>query len=133
MRKSEEAAGKLVIIEEECPRIPRRGWREIRNIRPGKDVSVIFKDGRIINGSFSGIKTVPEYAKIYSKSRERAKDARLPGLGEKLTILTEKGDRREIVFLGFDLNAVGEASLLIGLGGDRAIWPMRRSPSSGRS
>jgi hypothetical protein len=26
VRKSEEAAGKLIIIEEECPRIPRRGW-----------------------------------------------------------------------------------------------------------
>jgi len=29
MRKSEEAAGKLVTIEEECPRIPRRGWAEM--------------------------------------------------------------------------------------------------------
>jgi ribosomal protein S27E len=29
VRKSEEAAGKLVIIEEECPRIPRRGWAEM--------------------------------------------------------------------------------------------------------
>jgi len=28
VRKS-EAAGKLVIIEEECPRIPRRGWAEM--------------------------------------------------------------------------------------------------------
>ena len=28
-RKSEEAAGKLVIIEEECPRIPCRGWAEM--------------------------------------------------------------------------------------------------------
>jgi hypothetical protein len=29
VRKSEEAGGKLVIIEEECPRIPRRGWAEM--------------------------------------------------------------------------------------------------------
>ena len=29
VRKSEEAAGKLIRIEEECPRIPRRGWAEM--------------------------------------------------------------------------------------------------------
>ena len=29
MRKSEEAAGKLVIIEEESRKIPRRGWAEM--------------------------------------------------------------------------------------------------------
>jgi len=29
MRKSEEAAHKLLVIEEECPRIPRRGWAEM--------------------------------------------------------------------------------------------------------
>jgi hypothetical protein len=29
VRKSEETAGKLVIIEEECPRIPCRGWAEM--------------------------------------------------------------------------------------------------------
>jgi len=29
VHKSEEAAGKLVIIEEESPRIPRRGWAEM--------------------------------------------------------------------------------------------------------
>jgi hypothetical protein len=29
VRKSEEAAGKLVIIEEKCPRIPRRDWAEV--------------------------------------------------------------------------------------------------------
>jgi hypothetical protein len=29
VRKSEEAASKLIIIEEECPRIPRRGWAEM--------------------------------------------------------------------------------------------------------
>jgi len=26
VRKSEEARSKLLIIEEECPRVPRRGW-----------------------------------------------------------------------------------------------------------
>jgi len=30
LKRLEEAAGKLVIIEEECLRIPRRGWTEIR-------------------------------------------------------------------------------------------------------
>ena len=29
VRKSEEAAGKLIIIEEEYPKIPRRGWAEM--------------------------------------------------------------------------------------------------------
>ena len=29
VRKSEEAVGKLIIIEKECPRIPRRGWAEV--------------------------------------------------------------------------------------------------------
>jgi hypothetical protein len=28
-RKSEEMAHKLIIIEEECPKIPRRGWAEM--------------------------------------------------------------------------------------------------------
>ena len=30
VRKSEEAAHPLVIISEECPKIPRLGWAEIR-------------------------------------------------------------------------------------------------------
>ena len=30
VRKSEEVAHKLIIIEEEWPRVPRRGWAEIR-------------------------------------------------------------------------------------------------------
>jgi hypothetical protein len=30
VRKVEQGAYKLIIIEEECPRIPRRGWAEIR-------------------------------------------------------------------------------------------------------
>ena len=30
VRKSEEAAGKLIIVEEESRKIPRRGWAEIR-------------------------------------------------------------------------------------------------------
>jgi hypothetical protein len=30
VRKSEEAAGKLVIIEEEVRRVPRRGWAEMK-------------------------------------------------------------------------------------------------------
>jgi hypothetical protein len=29
VRKSEETGGKLVILEEECPKIPRRGWAEM--------------------------------------------------------------------------------------------------------
>jgi len=29
VRKSEEAAHKLLVIEGECPRIPRRGWAEM--------------------------------------------------------------------------------------------------------
>jgi len=30
VRKSEKVAGQLLIIEEECPRVARRGWPEIR-------------------------------------------------------------------------------------------------------
>jgi hypothetical protein len=29
VRKSEELAHKLIIMEEECPKIPRRGWAEM--------------------------------------------------------------------------------------------------------
>lgn len=39
IRKSEEAAGNLVIIEEECPKTPRRGWVEI--IRKVYEVDLI--------------------------------------------------------------------------------------------
>jgi hypothetical protein len=29
VRKSEEGQHKLIVIEEKCPRIPRRGWAEM--------------------------------------------------------------------------------------------------------
>jgi hypothetical protein len=30
VRKAEEGKHQLIVIEQECPRIPRRGWAEIR-------------------------------------------------------------------------------------------------------
>jgi len=91
-------------------------WSEIGNIRPGNKVSVKFKDGRLIEGIFTGFKPAPseEYAKKYAVSREQRKDTRLPGLGEKLTILMTSGNRWEIEFLGFDLTEAGQASVLTG-------------------
>jgi hypothetical protein len=45
VRKSEEAAGKLIIIEEECPRIPRRLRLPSRNISwPPRPPLNIFRD-----------------------------------------------------------------------------------------
>jgi len=100
-------------------------WKEIRAVRPGRTVSLQFKDGHIEEGSFLGIRQVPEaeYAKLYKAARDENGDVRLPNLGEKLTVLASDGSRRDAIFSGFDLDAFGKPSFLLEFGEKSETYP----------
>jgi|GEM_PF-1831192 len=101
------------------PRSTIFDWKDLRLLRPGKAVSVLFKDGHSEQGSFLGIRQVPEaaYARQYEAFREQNRGVRLPALSEKLAILTTDGRRRDGVFSGFDWSGLAEPSFCLRMNG----------------
>jgi len=100
-------------------------WKDIRAVPPGRIVSLQFKDGHIEQGSFLGIRQVPEaeYSKLYKTAQYENGDARLPNVGEKLSVLASDGSRRDAIFSGFDLDAYGKPSFLLEFGERSGTYP----------
>jgi hypothetical protein len=80
------------------------GWK-VDNLKPGKKIAVVFRDGTQLSGRYRGIGRFPQngYAQRYNFFREKSlPDVVLPPLGDTIVIILKSGVSMDGEFLGFD-------------------------------